>query len=213
MGDTNAHTTPMSTEKHLSKARQIGMWVFFVGATMQMLVTVLIFASFVYYRYRTLQRMDYENYRPRESNDQPAADIFEFSSADLWLIQISKTLPFLIVGALAFMLFNGWTGRQAGRRIGIGQGRYSWVGMTTVLIPSILAAIALMIAYFIVDDYGRHQLFRNFYEDGIVPTLLYAVYLFVPAIPMGMLAGFITRQRFRGWKQAETIKDENLIPH
>ena len=189
-------------DPHTPKARRIGMSVFWVAAILQMLVSGLVVASLVGYRYWEFRKEEMQDALPGMSEDQPAADFLRYGFAERFLWKFLEIVPALCIAAVAYSLLCAWMGRWAGKQIGIKGTRYGWVGLGATLFPSILSAILLVITFFVTDS-DQSSDFQSFERDFVYPVLLFAGCFYVPGILFGIFAGLVSRQRFRGWQQLE----------
>jgi hypothetical protein len=168
----------------LTEAGRIGRLSFFAATTLQMLVMVFFFFSFMWLVYT----FDMFQHRTDERS------FIEYLTSDLKMDNIS--IAFL-AASITYIAMATWSGRWAGRRIIVHRKPYGWIGLLTLLMPAIFATIVGVNA---VSLYLEGNLFfqgKDFENNVVEPGMLFFAMLYLPGIIVGILGGLFTRQMGR----------------
>jgi hypothetical protein len=164
----------------LQKARRNGHKVMLIGAAIQMAIYLFVGISIFVLHYGQIRGLL-----------DPNVGLVQYATSGTNLVLIRTFL----LGIVSFIGLSWLLGRWAGQAICHAQKGYAWVGPLTYLLPSIAAAVTIVLFghFFPHRPYNDVEI-GNTSPIYILPMVALSLAFYVPAILNGILSGLVLRQ-------------------
>jgi MFS family permease len=185
------------TQQHpfdIWKARQQGMRTYAYGGLVQMMVFACLLMSILWIEHNLMESRYHLG-----------------RSFGAFLIQrdVRSYLIAGFVGGAVYCVLLGWLGRGAAVAIQVKRRAFGWVGVGTVALPSIVAAVILTLVLKLQYLGERTQHFEFGPKHLEITMGFWSAVFYVPGVGTGVVAGFLLRQRER--QRAEKILQQQSL--